>query len=177
MSDYNSAEVRSNPNIRAASLTRMPFVQRCTVLLILLLFSPVTLATLGQPASTALNDGTPRIQARQLLGTNGAQVQDQFIVTATGVAVHEFSAGGIIFAIRWSGTTMPDLSRLLGGFFPQYRAAVKARRLGRRRSPTNLHRSQLVVHSGGHMRDYYGSAYVPDLVPAGIDLQSLGVQP
>ena len=144
---------------------------------LLLLASPAALATLGQPAATALQDGTPRTQARQLQSASGAQVQDQSIVTPTGVAVHEFSSGGVIFAIRWSGARMPDLSRLLGDYFPQYTAAVKAGLVRRRHPPTNLHDTQVVVHTGGHMRAYYGSAYVPDLVPAGVDLQSLGVQP
>lgn len=152
-------------------------VRRCILSTILLFAPPAALATLGQAASTALANGTASNQARQLRGANGAQVRDQSIVTPSGIAVHEFSSGGVIFAIRWSGTRMPDLSRLLGTYFPQYIASMKARGPDRRRAPAAIHSGGLVVHTGGHMRAYHGSAYLPGLVPPGVDLQSLGVQP
>jgi hypothetical protein len=88
-----------------------------------------------------------------------------------GTVVREYiSAAGRVFGLAWSGPQMPDLSDLLGSYFPQYVAGVtNARKLrGGGRGPGVVQESGLVVHSGGHMGAFSGQAYLPQALPAGV---------
>ena len=139
---------------------------------------PSANAALGQPASSALDDGRPLPQAHGLRAVGPSQVSDTTVVDVSGVTVHEFAgADGVVFAIAWSGATVPDLQQLLGSYFPGYRAWLQAHPAGSYRSAVRVRTPQIVAHAAGHMRAYFGSAYAPALVPAGVDLASLGVQP
>lgn len=158
---------------RVGALTRS--LSGGLVVLAAFAFSPTARATLGQPADSASNDGTPVSGLRQLRqSTSASQIQDQHVMTPGGIQVHEFSANGTVFAITWSGTSLPDLQQLLGSYFPTYAQAMQARG-AQRRAPVAVDTSAVVVRNWGHMRAYGGSAYVPALVPAGTDLASLGV--
>ena len=78
-------------------------------------------------------------------------------------------ADGNVFGLAWNGPRMPDLQALLGNYFPQYASgvqALKARRPGR--GPVAVEQSDLVVHSGGHMGSFFGQAWLPSALPAGV---------
>lgn len=142
------------------------------------LLSPGAHAALGQAASSALADGTPALQQHQLRAAGATQVTDTTVTDASGVTIHEFSGvDGVVFAIAWAGPTIPDLQQLLGSYFPGYRDWLKAHPAPSYRAALRVRTPQMVAHASGHMRAYSGSAYVPSLVPAGVDLASLGVQP
>lgn len=89
---------------------------------------------------------------------------------SSGTVVREYlSSDGIAFGVAWSGPRMPDLSALLGSYFPQYVSAVKAnRQTGRMRGPGMVAQDALVVHSGGHMGAFFGEAWLPQALPAGV---------
>jgi hypothetical protein len=90
----------------------------------------------------------------------------------SGIVVHEYVApGGAVYAITWRGPRMPDLRELLGPYFAQL-----ARRDARQRS--GHHRltvtgSDLEIRASGHRRTFAGRAWVPSLVPAGVDLDTV----
>ena len=94
-------------------------------------------------------------------------------VTSNGVKVREYVApSGAIFGIGWQGHRPPDLSVLLGSYYPEYEkaAALKTHR--------DLHREvtrgpNSVVVMAGHMGHIVGHAYVPSLAPAGVDPQAV----
>ena len=143
-----------------------------------LVSAPGAHAALGQPASSALADGTPALQARTLRAAGSTQVTDTTVTDPSGVTVHEFSGlDGVVFAITWSGTTIPDLQQLLGSYFSGYQDWLRAHPAPSYRAAVGVRTPQVVAHASGHMRAYSGSAYAPSLVPAGVDLASLGVQP
>jgi hypothetical protein len=88
-----------------------------------------------------------------------------------GTVVREYlAADGSVFGIAWRGPQMPDLNNLLGSFFPQYVAGVKAVRAARGggRGPVSVDQSGLVVRSGGHMGAFAGQAWLPAALPAGV---------
>ncbi|MBC8736838.1 hypothetical protein OKW30_003875 [Paraburkholderia sp. Clong3] len=88
-----------------------------------------------------------------------------------GTVVREYlSTSGAVFGISWHGPQMPDLSDLLGSYFPQYVAGVKAARAarGNARGPVAVDESGLVVRSGGHMGAFSGVAWLPSALPAGV---------
>lgn len=90
-------------------------------------------------------------------------------VTAHGTKIREYAApSGAIFGVAWQGRRPPDLSVLLGSYYSEYASATAAQR------HKDLHRARIitpdaVVMLAGHMGHVVGHAYVPSLVPAGVD--------
>jgi len=135
------------------------------------------------PAKAALGDTVASVQADRVsmkgqLRTRsepGYSVQE--IAAANGVRVREFvSSSGVIFAVSWSGPALPDLRQALGSYFAQYRTSVAAQRASGQRSGhhhVEIRAPSLVVHAGGHMRQYFGLAYVPSLVPQNLSISDL----
>ena len=135
----------------------------------------------GGPACASLGGGidTLRSDQQQLggparaLAAAPAYTAHEIQVPGGGV-VREYAAGGTVFAVTWHGPVRPDLQQLLGQYFPAFQQAVRgARESQHRRGPLVLHQPGLVIETGGHMRDFFGRAYLPDRLPAGVDMQEL----
>ncbi len=136
-------------------------------------------ARLGGPIADVAKEGTPLPQTlRQTLRAGAASasaaagtavaVQTQTVQTDTGVTVTQYAdASGTVFALTWSGPVMPDLQQFFGDYFAQFRAAPApaAPSLNAR----SVHGADLRVRIGGHMRAFYGVAWVPSLLPSGFD--------
>ena len=60
---------------------------------------------------------------------------------------------------------MPNLSQLLGSYFPAFHEANQSTH---RRGPLSIHAGPLVVETGGHPRAFRVRAYVANLLPRGI---------
>ena len=91
----------------------------------------------------------------------------------SGTTVTEYATpAGVVFAVSWRGPVLPDLNALLGDYFRAFRQeAQQARASGRRGSPLTLDSAALVVRSNGRMRNFFGSAYAPELVPADVNVK------
>lgn len=93
------------------------------------------------------------------------------MTTASGIAVNEYvGPDGKVFAVTWRGRRPPDLSVLLGSYFAQYQHAANAGGL----TAHGLHHasvrgSDVVVETAGHMRDMSGRAYLPAMLPSGVE--------
>lgn len=88
-----------------------------------------------------------------------------------GTVVREYlAADGSVFGLAWRGPQMPDLNDLLGSYFPQYVAGVKAVRAARGggHGPVAVDQGSLVVRSGGHMGAFNGQAWLPPALPVGV---------
>jgi len=89
------------------------------------------------------------------------------ISSGDGTLIREYvTPAGTVFGVSWSGPTIPDLSQLLGTYHAEFQNAMRAKP-GRRKSGV-VHNADLVVESGGHMRAFYGRAYVTSMLPAGV---------
>jgi hypothetical protein len=89
-----------------------------------------------------------------------------------GTQVREYlTAANQVFAIAWRGPSGPDLQQLLGTYFPRYSTAARA--LGRVRRPVIVEESDLVIRTGGHARAFFGVAYLPRQMPAGITAEQI----
>jgi hypothetical protein len=74
--------------------------------------------------------------------------------------------GGVVFALTWDGPILPNLKALLGTYFDAMLAeSARAPRAGR--SHLAVDDSEVVINSGGHMRAFEGSAWIPAAFPAG----------
>lgn len=89
---------------------------------------------------------------------------------ADGTVVREYvTPDGTVFGLSWQSATMPNLTQLLGTYFPDFQQASNRRR--QRRGPLVLRNDRVVIESGGHMRAFHGRAYVPSLLPKGLSAE------
>ncbi len=141
--------------------------------LLTLLMLVVTLpgwSSLGDSVDTVQNDQVhmkASLRSAQAEGYTVHEMQSQ-----SGVIVREYaSPSGKVFAVSWEGPFMPDLRQLLGSHFDQFAEAAQARRP--RGGPLFINEPGLVVESGGHMRAFFGRAYVPEMIPSGVRAEAI----
>ncbi len=103
----------------------------------------------------------------------GYEVDD--ITTPQGTVVKEFiSPAGTVFAVSWLGPVMPNLAQTLGSsYFGMLTTAEQQQRALLGHNHVQLRTPQLVVHAGGHMRLFFGVAYVPSLLPPNVSIADL----
>jgi hypothetical protein len=126
-------------------------------------------AALGAAAGPAAGtDNVARAKASasaRVTSYNGYTVSE--VVEPSGTTVREYiGADNVVFAVSWQGPSMPNLQQLLGSYADQFTAAASEPHQGRR--AVAIQSDQLVLRSGGHMRSFAGSAYVPALLPQGV---------
>src|SRR5271157_37567 len=143
----------------------------------LLLILPLpAMAVLGDNAASVLND-----QARMkgtLRSVDAHAYVMHEITSSTGTVVREFvSPGGAVFGVAWEGQFPPDLQQLLGPYYQQaqqaQQAASEAQQPRRRRGPVVIETPGLVMYETGHMRSFHGQAYIPQLVPQGVQASDI----
>lgn len=140
--------------------------------------SASTLSASAAAAQAAVSSAAAKAAAQagaaQSSSTSAAYTVRQTTL-ATGTVVREYvSQAGTVFGVGWSGPQPPDLSALLGSYFPQYVAGVQASHAaGVVRGPGIVETSGLVVHSGGHMGAFSGQAWLPQALPAGVSASDI----
>ena len=137
----------------------------------------LAIAALGAlpAAHAALGDTLASVQAdsqRLKAATTRAQPASGYAVQVLqlpeGGTVSEYlTPAGTVFAVRWLAPYKPDLGQLLGRYFATYAGAPRS--AGSDRSHLAIDATDLVVRAGGRPRAFAGTAWVPSLVPAGID--------
>lgn len=137
----------------------------------------VLVLTLPTIAFAALGGGEGSIQADQ------AQMRASVRVTqATAYAVHELRAPtghvvreyvsptGTVFGVAWQGPSKPDLKQLLGTHFDELQSTSST---VRQRGPVVINQPGLVFEMGGHPGAFAGRAYIPQLLPAGVQADTI----
>ncbi|MBC7618207.1 MAG: DUF2844 domain-containing protein [Candidatus Saccharibacteria bacterium] len=149
----------------------------CVGFLMSVMIATDGLAALGQapfsPAPAMASAPKPRLLAPNNAPTAAYTVHEAQL--ETGTLVREYaSASGQVFAVTWRGPVLPDLSQWMGGYFGAFKQGADQLRLaGRRGAPINLVQEGLVVQSNGRMRNFFGHAYVPALVPPSIEINDV----
>lgn len=132
--------------------------------LLLLAYAGASHAALGGPPEQFDTEGTTVVSSTSSVATNYVMRDTKL---ATGAQVREYVSGnGIVFALAWDGPVLPDLKALLGRYFDAM-VAESARKPKAGRSHLALNRPEVVINSGGHMRAFEGSAWIPAEFPAG----------
>lgn len=151
---------------------RHPLFPRLLLVGALLLPLPAA-AVLGESEVTIPTDA--RTMGMDVTGTvedrTGYRVHEM-TDARRGVRVHQYAiANGKVFGVSWDGPVRPDLHQLLGRYFVQY---------GTARTSGNpaaggpiVHLPDLEVRFYGHMRHFWGRAWVPSLVPATVDSDAI----
>ncbi|KQN75410.1 hypothetical protein ASF04_04865 [Duganella sp. Leaf61] len=121
--------------------------------------------------------GTPVRAARSLAAAGNSNANAVYTVSQStldsGTIVREYTdAAGKVFAVSWTGPTLPDLRTLLGSKFTALTDAT-GRRTQAGHSQLALNQSDVVIVSNGHMRSFAGHAFIPSAVPAGFDTTTI----
>jgi hypothetical protein len=128
-------------------------------------------AVLGEPAASVRADQAT-MAGSSMTSTTRANYSVEQIGTPWGTVVNEYlSPDGLVFAISWRGPRPPDLSQMLGSYFSDYQAALNQSHQMRRQ--LRVKSATVVVETGGHMRDLWGRAYVPSLIPSGVTTEEI----
>jgi len=138
------------------------------VVLVILVLSSHGFAVLGGTSESVQADQV-QMKAR-LKSTQADSYAVHEITVPTGTVIREYvSPAGQVFGVTWQGPFVPEMRQLLGSYFQRYSVAAKAQRESRvGRQPLNIHEPGLVLQTSGHMRAYFGRAYDPELLPAGV---------
>lgn len=140
--------------------------------LMLILLPPIASAELGGSVATIQPNRSQLHPIMRATVSNGYTVHN--IDGEGGLRIREYAnSDGRIFAVSWEGPALPDLSQLLGAYFPTFKQAALERRRSGARGPVAIAEDDLVVQSGGHMRAYSGRAYVPSLMPPHITIDEI----
>ena len=127
---------------------------------------------LGEPVASVSADERSLSAVRRTTTTRGLYTIERLESAAS--TVREFVApSGVVFAVAWDGVSRPDFSVLLGSYAAPYRRALAHGGATSRRRPRRVESGGVVVETWGHMRSQHGRAYVPALVPPGVDLDEL----
>jgi Protein of unknown function (DUF2844) len=143
--------------------------------LVLILTLPATaFAALGGDAASVDADRV-RIQGALMRIVRNDSYALHEIRSASGTMIREYvSTSGTVFAVVWQGPWLPDLRQVLGAHFDQYETAMRsAQRERKGRGSVLIDGPDLVVQMTGHPRSFFGRAYVPALMPQGVQVESI----
>lgn len=145
-----------------------------TALLVALSFSVV------QQAQAALGGSTDSIASdKKIFKSTRSSVR-----TTSKYTVHEIhsaannvreyvSPSGSVFGVAWNGMTNPDLTILLGTYAGEHKKAADKIKRQHGRSPVKIKSQNIILERWGHMRNLKGRAYIPALVPEGVNVDEI----
>jgi hypothetical protein len=142
--------------------------------LVLALCAPA-FAALGDNASSVLTDQARMKGTLRQTDKQGYVLHE--IAAPTGAKVREYaSPSGVIFGVAWEGQFPPNFQELLGPYYQQLQNAIAQQKSAaeasgqapRRRGPAYVETPGLVLVQTGHSHSFHGQAYIPQLVPTGV---------
>ena len=153
---------------------------KATILLSFISFSNSAHAVLGgDAASTAvIGKSLPGVvkMAKRAAVQKATTSENLYTVQETdspGTIVREFiTRDGKVFAVAWQGIVEPDLAVLFGDSYSEYQAEQSKRQPSHERHAVT-ETTHLIVRRSGHLRDRRGTAYIPSLVPDGVNAGDL----
>ncbi|MBY0578647.1 MAG: DUF2844 domain-containing protein [Burkholderiales bacterium] len=120
-------------------------------------------ATLGGNADSVIADKTALPATMQSTAMPRYTVSELKLPSGTVVREYADSITGTVFGLSWQGPVIPNLKQILGTYFDAYLKAIPSG-IG----PVNVVTPNLVVRSSGHMRAFWGQAYLPSILPTGV---------
>lgn len=123
-------------------------------------------AGLGESVETIAHDHLA-LEGRALSQTPMPAYDRHEIMTTTGVRIREYATrSGTVFAVAFSGPSIPDLRVLLAQHYAAYLAEAARPRVNHR--AMSIESPGLVLSIVKLPRGFVGTAHVPTLVPAGV---------
>ncbi len=142
--------------------------------LLFVFFSIPAFAVLGDNAASVLTDQA-RMKGTLRSVDNRTYVMHE-ITTSTAKVREYVSPAGTVFGVAWEGQFAPNFQQLLGPYYQQTEQAAaqqKSTEQGseqprQRRGPVVIETPGLVFAQTGHPRSIHGVAYIPQLIPQGV---------
>lgn len=131
--------------------------------------APSAPASLGGNAASIASDSTALGGTHTIERAAGWEVH--VLRLPFGVVVREYLHGETVFAVAWSGRTLPNLRQLLGTYFEPYVESPRAH--GAHHHRREVTTPDWVVQSVGHHGGFLGRAWLRNALPAGFDLETL----
>lgn len=142
--------------------------------IVLWLCSACTLAAVhfATPAHAGLGDEVAAVEKdrsamqAKLHVSKRASYDVHELALETGATVREFvGQDNKVFAVSWSGGWRPNLRDLFSKHYDRYVEGTRG--LRHARGPVRIQLPGMVVFMGGHLRHFFGYAYLTEQVPAG----------
>jgi hypothetical protein len=127
-------------------------------------------ATLGGDTASVDTDSARMMakHAARQVQPNGVSYTVQETTLPTGTVVRQYvSAAGVVFGVAWSGPFKPDLRQLMGQYFDTMNAR-QSEHVSAGHPFISQQNADLVVESSGRPRNFFGHAYLPSAIPAGV---------
>lgn len=165
-----------------------------TARLLVRMLSPALLILLAIPLWASLGDTSASVlkDQAQWKGTLSSVDNQTYVLheitMASGAKVREYvSPGGAVFGIAWDGQFPPNFEQLLGPYYQQLQQAIAEQKAAqqaselqagtpatrRRRGSVTIETPGLVFSQSGHVRSFHGVAYIPQLVPQGVQASDI----
>ena len=147
---------------------------------LLLLLATPAFAVLGDNAASVLSDQA-RMKGTLRSVDHRAYVMHE-ITMSSGSKVREFvSPAGAVFAVTWEGQFPPNFRQLLGPYYEQAQRAAAQQKAAPaaeqsplvRRGPVVINTPGVVFVQTGHTRSFHGQAYIPQLMPQGVQASDI----
>lgn len=142
-----------------------------SVVAVFVVVAPSCFASLGGDATSVAADQAQlhgSLQTRQMQSFTVHEIRLR-TGTANSVVREYVSPTGKVFAVTWQGPMLPNMRQLLGPYFQQFADVVQAQASSSRaRRPLNIVQPDFVVQLSGHTRSFSGKAYLPQMLPAGV---------
>ncbi|MFM0043798.1 DUF2844 domain-containing protein [Paraburkholderia sediminicola] len=120
----------------------------------------------GTPTQTMLR-ATPQSAAGATTVTTTAPYTTRESRDTNGVLIREYVLpSNTVFAVTWEGPIRPDMTALLGSYFPNFVTAGESRARGT--GPLNEGNGDFRIESAGRLGHFFGMAYLPRLMPANV---------
>jgi len=143
--------------------------QLCCIVMLLIVALPAW-AALGGDESSIHADQAKMGASVRITRTATHAVHE--LQTPGGQMIREYvSPSGTVFGIAWQGASKPDLKQLLGDHFEEVQQAMQRR--GVKRGPVVINEPDVAFEMGGHMRAFAGRAYLPQLLPPGVQADAI----
>lgn len=136
-------------------------------------FSPKAMAALGDHENVMTSDLIKLKSSQHIVVKKTAQYRVHEIQTPVATVREFVDNNGLVFAVSWRGIRRPDLSVLLGSYFPEYENIDSRRARMITREPVSIQTSKIVVRKSGHMRNIKGLAIISGQLPEGVTEEDL----
>ncbi len=135
-------------------------------------------AALGGDLNSVDADQQQMKATKRAVQANDSKYTVHEITTPYGTVVREYvSPDGNVFGVAWRGPFLPNFQQILGTSYQQFAQATQQGKNSypqrSRNAPVVIEQPDLVVHSAGHTRAYSGQAYLPALIPQGVDVKEV----
>ena len=136
-------------------------------------WSQIVYSELGATTDSVRADQV-RFKASRL-ETSGPGMITHEIKLQDGSGIKEYvNSSGVVFAVSWRTRLKPNLQTLLGAQYAMQIASTKSvLGVANSRAQQSVRLPNLVLHQAGRVNAFAGLAYVPALVPEGINAENL----